>query len=108
MYDTVECPYCRHDNDMSNALVDGLSDDNTLDWTCDKCEEEFEVYVEFYPTYYPSKIEYLKCEMCGKNTRDFKRKGMIYPFPENLDIEIICKECWAKGIFEDMERYKNK
>jgi len=34
MYNTVECPYCEYENDMTDALCDGLSSDNTLDWTC--------------------------------------------------------------------------
>lgn len=55
--DTVECPYCEHDNDMTDGLTD-LPDSLTFDTECEECEKEFEVEVEFYPDYSGNKIEY--------------------------------------------------
>lgn len=51
MYDdTVECPYCEHENDMTDALAD-LGDENMFDKECENCAKEFEVEVEFIPSY---------------------------------------------------------
>jgi len=95
---TVDCPYCGKENDMSDALYDGLSDDNKLDWECEKCEKEFEVYVEFEPSFSASKIEYVKCDLCGNSTRDVYHKGRIFPFPKNLKDMKICYKCWIENI----------
>lgn len=80
IYDTVECPYCGCENDMSDALSDGLSDDNKLDWECQGCEKEFEVTVEFEPTYSADKIVYHKCDECGTKTRDIYKEGRVSHF----------------------------
>lgn len=105
MSDTVDCPYCDHENDMSDALADGLSDDNKLDWECSNCEREFEVYVEFDPSFSASKIEYIDCENCGSNTRDVLEKGRIFPFPKALEGKRICRHCFHKALSEE---YANK
>ncbi|MEV2911461.1 hypothetical protein ABNF65_23360 [Paenibacillus larvae] len=101
MNETVECPYCEHENDMSHALVDGLSDDNTFDWECDNCHEEFEVEVEFEPSFSASKIEYIDCEHCGNNTRDIYEKGRVYPFPERLSGKRVCNQCFCESLAEE-------
>lgn len=103
MHDTVECPYCNHENDMTNALDDGLDKDNTLDWECEECEKEFKVFVEFNPVYSASRIDYEKCEECGKLTRDIKRNGSICPFPKKLKGKKICPECWSTGMIREMK-----
>lgn len=82
MYDAVECPYCEHENDMSDALCDGLGNDNTLDWECSNCEKEFEIYVEFEPSYSASKIEYTNCSICNEPSRKVYEKGRVFPFPK--------------------------
>jgi transcription elongation factor Elf1 len=105
MYNTCECPYCGHENDMTDALSD-LSSDNTLDWECRECEEEFQVYVEFDPIYNASKIIYKDCEICGDHTRYFYEEGSISPFPKKHKGKVICKKCWTKGVFEEMEEDK--
>ena len=97
MYDTVECPYCGYENDMSDALCNGLSDDNTLDWECSQCEEEFEVQVEFDPTFSASKIVYEDCDVCGKSTRDIYHDKRIFPYPEKYKGKKLCHECFCKG-----------
>jgi len=104
MFDTVECPYCEHENDMSNALCDGLSSDNTLDWTCRGCEEEFEVHVEFEPSYSASKIVYVNCEKCGTETRDPAKRGCIFPWPQFIEQNILCRPCYRKSHQEEYDK----
>lgn len=106
MFDTVECPYCEHENDMSDGTVD-LPRDNKFDHECENCELEFEVFVEFEPSYSASKIEYLDCEECGKETRDPLKKGRVFPWPKYLGKNIVCKSCFFKGHHDDYEQGKN-
>ncbi|MMZ66439.1 hypothetical protein D1872_289380 [compost metagenome] len=105
MHDTVDCPYCGHENDMSDALTDGLSSDNTFDHECSNCEKEFEVYVEFDPSFSASKIEYTNCDNCGDKTRDIREKGRIFPFPKALEGKRVCKSCFYKALTAE---YSNK
>ena len=101
MSDTVECPYCSYDNDMSDALCDGLSNDNTFDHECEKCGEEFEVYVEFEPSFSSSEIVYIDCERCGSYTRDAHIEGRVYPWPKAIKEKAICKTCWHVAMSEE-------
>ena len=103
MSDTVECPYCSHENDMSDGLTD-LPSSNTFDHECEKCEQEFEVYVEFEPSYSGSKIVYIKCEKCGEETRDIYTKGRIVPYPKHLEEINVCRPCFHKAMKEEYER----
>jgi len=105
MYDTVGCPYCGADNDTTDMLSDGLSSDNTTDWECEVCGEEFEVQVEFEPSFSASKIEYEDCDICNKKTRDVYRKGRVFPFPEKLETQgnNFCHVCWSKAVSEEMK-----
>lgn len=96
MNDTVECPYCEHENDMSDGTVD-LPNDNKFDHECEKCEREFEVFVEFTPSYSSEEINYIACERCGTETRDIHTKGRVYPFPNSIKETNICHECFAEG-----------
>lgn len=105
MYDTVECPYCGYENNMSDGCVD-LPDDNKFDHECENCQREFEVYVEFEPIYSTSVIEYIECEICRKETRDIVKRGYIYPYPKNIKEDNICQSCWRKLIFKEMENEK--
>ena len=98
MNGTVECPYCEYENDMSDALC--YLEDNTLDWECRSCGEEFEVLVEFEPTYSASKIVYDDCDCCGKSTRDAYIKGRTYPFPN--DFKKLCHLCYCIEISKEM------
>lgn len=102
MRDTVECPYCGYDNDMSDALCDGLSSDNTFDHECESCEEEFEVYVEFDPSYSASKIIYTKCDVCGEDSREVVYKGIIYPWTQQLHDKTVCRSCFHKSLSADL------
>ena len=101
MNDTVECPYCQYENDMTDAL-EGLSSDNTTDWECqnDECGEEFEVHVEFEPSFSAGKIVYEDCEKCGESTRDndIKKKGRVFPWPDHLTEETVCRFCFHKAM----------
>ncbi|GAA0491150.1 hypothetical protein GCM10008986_16520 [Salinibacillus aidingensis] len=100
--DTVECPYCEYENDMTEGTVD-LPDDNKFDHECENCEREFEVHVEFNPSYSSGKIEYVNCEKCGNETREPAKRGKIFPFPQSLDENVVCKHCFYKGHNEDFE-----
>lgn len=103
MNDTVGCPYCEYENDMSDGLID-LPSDNKFDHECSNCEEEFEVFVEFDPCYSSSKIEYVACEKCNRKTREPNVKGRIFPFPKSVIENVLCEECWKAGILADYER----
>lgn len=93
MFDTVECPYCGHENDMSEGLID-LPSDNKFDNECEKCERDFEVGVEFDPVYSALEIVYVECEKCGKETRDPYEKGRVLPWPESLNKKCVCIRCF--------------
>ncbi|MGX1266726.1 transcription elongation factor Elf1 [Rossellomorea marisflavi] len=98
--DTVECPYCEHENDMSDGTVD-LPDDNRFDHECARCGGEFEVFVEFFPTYSGGKIEYVKCERCKEKSRDIVSKGTIFPFPDSLEERTICRLCYRQAMAKE-------
>ena len=102
MSDSLECPYCKFENDMTDVLSEGLSNDNTTDWECQNCEEEFEVLVEFEPSYSASKIEYIDCEKCWKSTREFYEKGYVFPYPKHLKENKVCKSCFLKAAAEEL------
>ena len=103
MFDTVECPYCEHENDMSDGLTDLPGNDNQFDHECEKCEEEFEVEVEFSPSYAGSAIEYVKCDLCSEVTRDIKVKGRIFPFPKRTEATKICETCYRRLYREELK-----
>ncbi|UFU00348.1 hypothetical protein KO561_05205 [Radiobacillus kanasensis] len=106
--DTVECPYCGHENDMSDGTID-LPDDNKFDHECENCEREFEVFVEFEPSYNSGKIEYVKCEKCGEDTREPAKRGKIFPFPKSLDGNVYCMSCFFKGHhLDDVRKFGEK
>ncbi len=100
MWNSVECPYCEYENDMSDALTDLSNNDNKFDTECSNCEREFEVEVEFDPQYSASKIVYEECEVCKTETRDICRKGKIFPYPKNIKGTQLCTTCF----FRAMER----
>jgi transcription elongation factor Elf1 len=104
MNDNVECPYCGYDNDMSDGTTD-LPSDNKFDHECDNCGMEFEVEVEFDPSYSASKIVYVNCEKCGEETRDPASKGSIFPWPQFIDQSILCRSCFRKA---HQEEYANR
>lgn len=101
---TVECPYCGHENDMSHALTDGLLSNNTFDHECSKCDTEFEVYVEFTPSFSSSKILYESCQKCGSEERDIYKKGMVFPFPDALQHNKVCKKCYMEAMAVDLNK----
>ncbi|WP_342537316.1 hypothetical protein [Sporosarcina sp. FSL K6-3508] len=106
-WNTVECPYCEHENDMSDGLTD-LPSDNRFDTECEICEKEFEVEVEFNPSYLGSKIEYQNCDLCIKSVRDIKEKGRIFPFPKHTSTKKLCDGCWRKLMRNQYELEKVK
>ena len=69
MYDTVECPYCGHENDMSDGCID-LPDDNKLDHECENCQNckncdkcENDICIKCKEGYY--KTNNYECEICN-------------------------------------------
>lgn len=102
---TVGCPYCEHENNMTNGLED-LNSDNMFDWECDKCGEEFEVQVEFEPSFGAGKIEYVKCEICNVETRNPARRRTTFPYPECIKEDVICRSCFHNGNIGDFENRK--
>jgi len=102
MFETVECPYCGHKNDMSDGLTD-LPSDNKFDHECSACEEEFEVEVEFEPSYSSSKIIYEKCEGCSKEKRDCYHKERVFPWPEHLEGKTYCQICYREAYKKYLE-----
>lgn len=105
MYDdTVECPYCEHENDMTDALAD-LADENIFDTECESCEEEFEVEVEFIPSYSSNKIILKTCEECGTEDRNYKERRKVFPFPKSSNKNVLCYECFIKFLGKD---YQNR
>ncbi|AGN33770.1 hypothetical protein PANG_00051 [Paenibacillus phage PG1] len=100
---TVDCPYCEHENDMSDALCDGVPSDNKFDWECENCEKEFEVYVEFDPSYSASEIVIINCGSCGKETRDIYEDGRVFPFPKALIGKKVCRECWLEAYRQELD-----
>lgn len=103
MPDVAECPYCEHDNDMTDGLVD-LSRDNTFDHECANCGESFEISVVFDPRFISRKIEFENCDRCGTEERDIRKRGRVRPFPDHLDGDKFCKYCYLKGIIEVCDR----
>jgi len=101
MFDTVECPYCEHENDMSDGTID-LPSSNTFDHECENCQREFEVFVEFEPSYSSSEIVYISCEKCGTETRDVYKKGRIFPYPKHIEEKELCRECFYKAMHEEL------
>lgn len=100
MFETAECPYCGHENDMTGSF-ERLGDDNIFDWKCSNCEKEFRVEVE--PVFTASKIEYIDCEKCGTNTRDICEKGSIFPYPKHISENKICKSCFRKAYAKELD-----
>lgn len=103
MGETVECPYCEFENDMSDGHID-LPSDNTFDSECENCEREFEVTVEFEPTYNANEIVYMACERCGDVNRDSMKKGRVFPYPEAFSENVVCTPCYLKGMGEQYEK----
>ncbi|KYG89029.1 hypothetical protein A0U40_13460 [[Bacillus] sp. KCTC 13219] len=97
--DKVKCPYCEYENDVTGALSD-LNSDNTTDWECENCEGEFELQVEFEPSWSASKIVYAECENCGDVSRDFKRRGQVFPYPIT-EANVLCESCWRRSVLQD-------
>lgn len=97
--DTVNCPYCGYANNMTDGLVD-LPDSHEFDHECENCGEEFEVLVEFTPTYSANKIVYKKCELCGKVTRDYYTKGKAFPFPKKYN-NSLCNVCFFNELAKE-------
>jgi len=96
----VNCPYCGTKNEMHTDYLEGGSN---FDHECDACEKEFEVETEWDPTFSASKIEYVDCDVCGKQTREICTNKTRFPFPIKYADKKLCHACWFKGITEQMK-----
>ncbi|MHA7963554.1 hypothetical protein ACX93W_05355 [Paenibacillus sp. CAU 1782] len=100
MSSTVECPYCEHENEVGDYLYDAV--DNKFDFECESCEKEFEVEVEYEPTFSAGEIIWVSCQSCGTETREPYKRGRVYPFPKNAK-DCLCEKCWKEGIAKEWE-----
>ncbi|CDQ41880.1 hypothetical protein [Virgibacillus salexigens] len=98
----VECPYCGYENDMTDDLIE--LNGNEFDTECVECKEEFEVYVEFDPSFTVSKIVFEKCQQCGSETRDICKRGSIFPYPSHLK-DKVCRQCYRIAVIEYFRDY---
>lgn len=97
----VECPYCEHENDVSDYLCDMI--DDKFDCECQSCEKEFEVEVEYDPSFTASEIVYEKCQSCGEETRNPYKRGRVYPYPKRIKHDVVCVACWKQAYREELE-----
>ena len=74
MSNTVECPYCKFENEMKGSHVDDEGQHE-----CEKCEKEFYVTIEYDPTYYAE---------CTEENHDFEEENDI-----NNTSYLFCKFC---------------
>ena len=96
--DTVQCPYCGHENEMEDYF-----ESNEFDHECEECGEEFEVYVEYEPSLSASKIEYILCPICGEIKRDVTIR--IPYVSEHIE---MCEECYRKLSYEEFIKNKGE
>ncbi|RXZ78050.1 hypothetical protein EBB07_28760 [Paenibacillaceae bacterium] len=105
MSKTVDCPYCGYENDVYEYLSDAR--DNKFDCECESCEKDFEVEVEYEPSFSSCEIVYEDCQSCGKETREPYKKGRIFPYPSHIDHDMICQACWHSAYLEELEMKAN-
>lgn len=102
MYNMCDCPYCGHENKIDNY------EGNSFDYECYSCGEEFEIEVDYQPIFNVNKIEYTKCDECGREERtsNIRYEGSTHPYPKKYknSKNKLCLICHVKGIVEDMER----
>lgn len=99
MSSAVECPHCGHENDMTDADLSS----NEFDWECESCEKEFEVQVEWDPTFSANEIVYETCQSCKTETREPYKKGRIFPYPEFIEQDVLCSKCWHEALRKELE-----
>lgn len=98
----VECPYCEEDNEITFDDYEGAEN---FEFECRYCGKEFEVTVEYEPTFCSSEIEYKICKNCGES---FRYTGQKFPIPKkfkhlNCDEYIICDKCYFQNIRENFK-----
>lgn len=105
----IECPYCEKDFELDDSNLEYLNSENIItDIECPHCEEMTDVHVDFEPIPSPMKIEYCKCDDCGKKLkkREGKSSGKVFPFPKNKTF--LCKKCYWKEIEKEFDKnFKN-
>lgn len=96
----VKCPYCGAENEMHTDYLEG---GNEFDHECDVCEKEFEVETLWEPTFYANKIEYVDCDICGKQRRTIYSSKTSYPFPKKHEDKKLCLDCLRKAMSEQSD-----
>jgi|GEM_PF-1744235 len=102
MCNICNCPYCGYENKIDDYEGD------SFDHECFNCGEEFEVEVEYEPTFSANKIEYIKCDECGREERssNMSYENSTFPYPQKYkeNNSKLCHDCYVKGVFEDIEK----
>lgn len=55
--DTVTCPYCKHEQEVSPDWSDGLPASGIFFQRCDECGRDFEVQADWMPLFHVIKPE---------------------------------------------------
>jgi hypothetical protein len=106
--DHIECPYCLEDNLLSKILED-RDHAESFDVECTFCQKEFEITVEYEPSYMSHKIEYEKCEHCGDEVRySLRNRKNSFPFPDVFGEKEVCRKCCEKAIMESYKEDENE
>lgn len=87
--DMVECPYCGAENEINDLFEKR----NEFDWTCEECDGEFCVTVEYEPQLYADKIVWQPCEACHQPARCTTSTDLFVTCPEHLIGKQICDSC---------------
>lgn len=87
--ETIECPYCGKDTEF-NPDFEGADSNDT---ECEHCGKEFEVLVEYMPTYSTLTIDYNICKDCGREYRITRSQD-----------KCLCENCNFK---REVEKNKN-
>lgn len=94
MKDTVRCPYCGHKNELK------AFEDDIIEIECEKCKEEFEVEVEYWPSFNTRKKEL--CPRCGK-------LGVLRTVSQKQnDNSVICSTCADEEHFETWRKEEDE
>jgi DNA-directed RNA polymerase subunit RPC12/RpoP len=100
MSENVECPHC------GQFVATEHDGETEYDQECSKCGEEFEVTVEFDPTYYSSIILYHNCLECGKKYR-YQGYGSLLEKYKHLPRheQYVCQDCNSKILAEEIKEW---
>lgn len=103
----LECPECGEDFELSQDYYCEMSRPGLIEnVVCTECGEKIDVELEFEPVATGYRIEYLKCDRCGKEGKNkhgaFRKRKDTIDFPEG-DEYVLCSDCFHRSL---MERYE--